>query len=50
MTLTNWEIAQLLTRWLLYFGISSVVGGLFAFCLLRQQSALLSRIKGYVRG
>ncbi|ETX11160.1 hypothetical protein MUS1_11545 [Marinomonas ushuaiensis DSM 15871] len=50
MTLTSWEIAQLLTRWLLYFGISSVVGGLFSFCLLRQQSALLSRIKGYVLG
>ncbi|RCW94945.1 putative copper resistance protein D [Marinomonas foliarum] len=48
--LTNWEIAQLLTRWLLYFGISSVVGGLFAFCLLRHQSALLSSIKRYVRG
>jgi len=50
MMLTNWEIAQLLTRWLLYFGISSVVGGLFAFCLLRHQSALLSSIKRYVRG
>lgn len=47
--LTNWEIAQLLTRWLLYFGISSVVGGLFAFCLLRHQSALLSSIKGYIK-
>ncbi|QNT05397.1 MULTISPECIES: copper resistance D family protein [Marinomonas] len=49
MMLTNWEIAQLLTRWLLYFGISSVVGGLFAFCLLRHQSALLSSIKRYIK-
>ena len=48
MALTSWEIAQLLTRWLLYFGVSSVVGGLFAFGLLRHQSALLCRIKGYV--
>jgi len=48
MALTNWEIAQLLTRWLLYFGVSSVVGGLFAFNLLRHQPEFLRRIKGYV--
>ncbi|MGJ8647667.1 MAG: CopD family protein [Marinomonas colpomeniae] len=48
MVLTSWEVAQLFTRWLLYFGVSSVVGGLFAFGLLRHQSALLCRIKGYI--
>ncbi|WP_268927917.1 hypothetical protein [Marinomonas vulgaris] len=37
MALTSWEVAQLLTRWMLYFGVSSVVGGLFAFNLLRHQ-------------
>lgn len=48
MVLTNWEIAQLLTRLLVYFGVLSVVGGLFSFHLLCHQSALLGRVKLYV--
>ena len=49
MALTSWEIAQLLTRWMLYFGVSSVVGGLFAFHLLRHHPALLLCIKAYIK-
>lgn len=49
MALTSWEVAQLLTRWMLYFGVSSVVGGLFAFNLLRHQPVLLLCIKGYIK-
>lgn len=48
MTLTSWDVAQLIVRWLLYFGVLSVVGGLFAFYLLRHQPALFSRMKRYV--
>ncbi|ETX11667.1 hypothetical protein MUS1_10070 [Marinomonas ushuaiensis DSM 15871] len=48
MALTGWEVAQLLARWLMYFGVLSVVGGLFSFYLLRHQSRLLDQIKWYV--
>lgn len=48
MALTSWEIAQLLTRWLQYFGISSVIGGLFAFYLLCHQPSLFLSIRKYV--
>lgn len=48
MALTHWEVAQLLARWLMYFGVLSVVGGLFSFHLLRHQSALLGQVKLYV--
>jgi copper resistance protein D len=49
MALTSWEIAQLFTRWLQYFGISSVVGGLFAFYLLRHQPSLFRSMRRYVQ-